>query len=255
MSKNKSQFDYYKNNKSYSTFLEKGEIGYFKLYTDLIQKYKPSKNIRVLDVGCGTGIVVDWLNRKGLNATGVEVSLSSIALARKRKGTFVSYEGKKLPFQDNSFDIVGSYAVIEHVDDVAIFLSECKRVCKPGGVLIVAAPNFLSVTSSYHYRTKGVIRKLKNIYLTLIKAIKIPFGSQVVFDKFEPVIDKTFHPDDDAVNLINPIDLFRWGINGRMTCLDFIGSILPMYLSYRLGRVPIINLFTGGITMAFRKNV
>jgi SAM-dependent methyltransferase len=54
---------------------------------------------------------------------------------------FMAYDGKKLPFDDDAFDAVISFQVIEHVKDDRRFVSEARRVLKKGGVLILTTPN------------------------------------------------------------------------------------------------------------------
>lgn len=249
-----SQIQYYHNNFRYSEFLDQGSVEGFSLYIDEILS-RTAKGDKILDVGCGTGIVVNKLVECGLDGYGVEVSKTSIDLAkRKRKGKYYLYNGTKLPFESDFFDLVGSFNVIEHVDDVLIFLDESLRVLKAGGYLIVCAPNFLSVTSSYHYRTKGVIRKIKNLGLTFLKILNY-FGDSVMFGKFQPVIRESFQPDDDAVNLINPIDLAKWGRLRKLEILKYWGAIMPGYLSFYLKNLPVINLVTGGVFFVFKKPI
>jgi len=248
-----SQFQYYRSNLEYTKFLEQGEIGGFKLYIDeIIRLTKP--RMKVLDVGCGTGIVVNDLSEKKRDAYGVEISRPSVELAKKKRvGRYFWYDGTKLPFKSNFFDLVGSFNVIEHVDDVILFLDESLRVLKPGGYLIVCAPNFLSITSSYHYRTSGIIRKIKNLGIIFFKILNYFFSNDVTFEKFPPVRRENFQPDDDAVNLINPVDLAKWAKMKKLKVVKYWGTVMEGYLSYRLKNFPIINLITGGVFFVFKK--
>ena len=59
------------------------------------------------------------------------------------------YDGYKLPFDNNSVDVVGSINVLEHTDDTESFLNEIFRVLKPDGIFVLVCPNFLSITNSY----------------------------------------------------------------------------------------------------------
>lgn len=249
----KSQTQYYRSNFKYSQFLEQGKVEDFKLYIDEIFNLAKTGE-KVLDLGCGTGIVVDTLAKGGLDAYGAEVSKTSIALAkRKRAGRFYLYDGTQLPFDSEFFDLVGSFNVIEHVDNVLLFLDESLRVLRPGGYLLIAAPNFLSITSSYHYRTRGVMRKIKNLGLMSAKSWNFLFGKKVIFEKFPPIVRKNFQPDDDAVNLINPLDVLKWGKIENLKLTKFWGAIMPKFLSYLLKDLPFVNLLTGGVFVVFQK--
>lgn len=241
--------DYYFKNTKYSKFLNEGKFEQFYVLTSYLTK-KLKAGSKYLDVGCGTGIVVDGLFKNGLDSYGVEISQSSLNIAKKRKGKYRLFDGKVIPYKNNVFDAVGSFNVIEHVENVEAFLKESKRVLKKGGYLIVCTPNFMSITNSFHYRTTGVVQKIYNLLLYLKKF----FSSKSTFDKFDPIYRVDFHPDDDATNLMNPIDLFKWGKENNMELIEYSGSILPKgYLSHYLGKVPILNIFTGSIFVAFRK--
>lgn len=96
---------------------------------------------RLLDVGCGTGAFLDLARRHGWDVMGTEFSAYACRAARA-EGLAV-HEGEvwdaKLPAQ--SFDVVTSWHVIEHVSDPRRVLEECCRLLRPGGWLFVATPN------------------------------------------------------------------------------------------------------------------
>ncbi len=215
--------DYYLHNSLYSDFLETQDVSDFRRYIDTIQAYVSTEKT-FLDVGCGTGIVVDYLAQEGYKASGVEISDSSLIIAQKKCGTYLKYDGSTLPFLDNDFDMVGSFNVLEHVENVSRFLTESIRVTKPGGFIVVCTPNFLSLTNSYHYRTSGIYRKLTNLVFLLMKSIINFFLKQPVFDTFPPVERSDFHPDDDAINLTNPVDLVWWAKRNNLDVVTWYGT-------------------------------
>ena len=102
---------------------------------------------RLLDVGCGEGygasIVASFVDEY----VGVDVATAAIEHATLRFGSyaasFLCYDGGHLPFDDETFDIVTSFQVIEHVEDVAGYMSEIRRVLKPAGVFTATTPNRL----------------------------------------------------------------------------------------------------------------
>ncbi|PIZ55656.1 hypothetical protein COY28_01620, partial [Candidatus Woesearchaeota archaeon CG_4_10_14_0_2_um_filter_57_5] len=96
------------------------------------------------DVGAGWGEFLYEL--KGLvNAQGIEPDPERIVISRMLdpKLRITHAVGESLPFEDDSFDIVTSFTVLEHVDDVAKTLHEMIRVCRPGGTLFIMCPNYL----------------------------------------------------------------------------------------------------------------
>jgi SAM-dependent methyltransferase len=108
----------------------------------------------VLDFGCGTGYGAHRLADSASHITGIDVAPGAVAFARDRylpqaasAGNALEYvridpvELSPLPFPDNHFDTVLSFQVIEHVQSVADYLSEIRRVLRPGGVFICATPD------------------------------------------------------------------------------------------------------------------
>lgn len=100
----------------------------------------------VLDVGCGLGYGLDLLAIKASAVTGIDVDPKAIAWCRERDegrnprlaGLHV-YDGDRLPFEDDSFDVVTSVDVIEHVPDYHAFLRELVRVARRA--VVVSTPN------------------------------------------------------------------------------------------------------------------
>jgi SAM-dependent methyltransferase len=94
---------------------------------------------RVLDVGCGTGRFLESLP-DGYERVGVDPSASMLERARERGIDAVQASGGKLPFEDGSFDLVTTFAVLHHLIDrelVRATLREMVRVTRPGGGVLV----------------------------------------------------------------------------------------------------------------------
>lgn len=112
----------------------------------ILKKYKGSK-ARLLDCGCGIGLSLYYLSQYFKNSFGVETDIKSFEIARnqfrklKCDAKLKLYDGKKLPFPDNSFDIVTSMEVWEHARDTSLMLSEIRRVLKPDGILHITTAN------------------------------------------------------------------------------------------------------------------
>ena len=98
----------------------------------------------VLDLGCGQGEFSAVLSAAGYGVTGAEVADTALERARGRHPEleFVRVElDGPLPFPDAGFDAVWAGEVIEHVADTARWLSEVRRVLRPGGRLILTTPS------------------------------------------------------------------------------------------------------------------
>ena len=95
---------------------------------------------QILDVGCGTGFNLGWLQRWG-EVTGVEPSPHALEECR-RQGyhDVIQADALNLPFEDERFDLVTAFDIIEHISDDAAALREMRRVLRPGGQLLLYTP-------------------------------------------------------------------------------------------------------------------
>ena len=102
---------------------------------------------RILDVGCGNGYGASELSLVADEVTGIDFWKQGVNYCHNNRAgvaTLVA-SGTNLPFADNSFDLVVSSQVIEHIDvkQVTLYLNDIKRVLRPKGVFVVATPNRL----------------------------------------------------------------------------------------------------------------
>ena len=102
-----------------------------------------SREMRVLDVGCGTGALLNELREKADYVVGVDNSAEALDFCRLRgHENLVKADGASLPFRDEEFDIVTAIGVIEHISDDKRFLSELQRVLKKNGRLVLMTSSF-----------------------------------------------------------------------------------------------------------------
>jgi SAM-dependent methyltransferase len=206
---------YYITNQRYSDFLDTQKQKDFGKYAYLVNKLLP-ENGTFLDVGCGTGIALTLINRRS-KGVGVDISETSIASCVE-KGLFCKlYDGYRLPFVDDYFNIVGSFNVLEHTDDPIHFLDEQFRILSKEGYLIIACPNFLSITNNFHWHTSGLKQKVRNLTSLIKKLLSRNYN----FEKMKTIERKEFHPDDDACNVVNPIDILKWSKNNKLSLEDW----------------------------------
>jgi 2-polyprenyl-6-hydroxyphenyl methylase/3-demethylubiquinone-9 3-methyltransferase len=105
------------------------------------------KGLRMLDIGCGGGILSEPLARLGAAVVGVDPAEENIAAARAHAedgGLAVDYRAataEELAEAGETFDVVLAMEVVEHVADVASFVSSCASMVKPGGLMIAATLN------------------------------------------------------------------------------------------------------------------
>jgi len=102
--------------------------------------------LRILDIGCGAGLLCEPLTRLGAQVIGVDPSDSNIAAARLHadKGHLsIDYRCTTVEQMDvrERFDIVLAMEVVEHVSDVGMFLNRCAAMLKPGGMMVISTLN------------------------------------------------------------------------------------------------------------------
>ncbi len=135
------------------------------------------QNPKILDVGCGTGANLEMLANFG-EAEGVDVSDDALEFC-KAKG-LKAHKGlaEKLPFDDESFDVVTALDVVEHLDDDVAGLKEMHRVLKTGGKTLIFVPAFMWLWGvqddiSNHrirYTKKQIVERLKKANFEIERA-------------------------------------------------------------------------------------
>jgi 2-polyprenyl-6-hydroxyphenyl methylase / 3-demethylubiquinone-9 3-methyltransferase len=123
------------------TALTPARFGYMRRVLLEELRLEPT-GLRVLDVGCGGGLLAEEFARLGFRVTGVDPSAASLIAAGRhahQEGLRIEYQvgaGEALPFDRASFDIVYCCDVLEHVRDLELVIAETARVLKPGGVYL-----------------------------------------------------------------------------------------------------------------------
>jgi len=108
---------------------------------------KPLSGLRVLDIGCGGGLLSEPMARMGAEVLGADASQTNVEVASihaAQSGADVRYEAvtsEELAARGERFDVVLNMEVVEHVSDVDLFLSSCAEMVKPGGLMFVATIN------------------------------------------------------------------------------------------------------------------
>jgi 2-polyprenyl-6-hydroxyphenyl methylase / 3-demethylubiquinone-9 3-methyltransferase len=108
---------------------------------------RPLAGLRLLDIGCGGGLLSEPLTRLGARVTGIDASERNIAIARRHAGVgeleidYRQATAEALAEAGEGFDIVLSMEVVEHAANPAGFMAACAQLVAPGGLLVVATLN------------------------------------------------------------------------------------------------------------------
>lgn len=121
-----------------------------------VDLYAKGSSIKVLDIGCGSGGILEDLFKKNYIAYGLDISWKMILEAEQmskkyvpKKTTCLNGDGEKLPFKENSFDAVLGIGVLQYLEGDNVFIRESYRVVKRGGIIILTAPNILRINNIF----------------------------------------------------------------------------------------------------------
>ena len=116
---------------------------YFRINKD--NKY-PLKNLKILDIGCGGGLISEPMKRLGADVTGVDASKKNINIAKAHAEknnlniTYLNNVPENLNTKSN-FDIILNLEVVEHVENLDLYLESCFKLLKPKGIMFTATLN------------------------------------------------------------------------------------------------------------------
>lgn len=211
--------EFYNNEaKAYDTLRWTGPIGNYvhRQYERLVAESLPIiPGARYLEVGCGTGRFTVPVAAQGVNLTAIDISDEMLATTRgklqanpavKQEVHLLKVDARESGFPAESYDVVFSFNVINHVPEYERLITEVARVLKPGGCLVVGYPSLWSVYLPYAMlvnltrrsirrgvytrwpSTPALVRQAKGLGLTVERsngmfhcpAIRQPFVAKVV---------------------------------------------------------------------------
>ncbi|MFQ6044046.1 MAG: class I SAM-dependent methyltransferase [Candidatus Poribacteria bacterium] len=223
---------FYETSEIYKGFLDTHNESYLRTYIDLVSRYsKPGS--KILEVGGGNGLAARLLNQLGYHIISTDISLFFLRDAKKWHNEKLNYavcDALDLPFKAESFDVVCSSELIEHVLDAGRALSEMARVVKKGGRIIIAGPNLCSPLLPLIDLLRMSIggngrpiwsetkrQAIKNIYINFIRSLRKRFVSQPTFLYRQPDIEqRIIGGDADSAYYANPLDLERFFKNAGL---------------------------------------
>lgn len=165
----------------------------------------------VLEAGCGTGLILKELRSEARRAVGVDLSAGMLSHAARRGLDVVQASVTELPFGDAEFDVVCSFKVLAHVEQIARAVAELSRVTRPGGHLVLEFYNPWSL--------RGLVKRLKPP-----TAISRRVNDEAVYTRYDTL--------DDVKRILPP--------GHRIVALRGVRVVTPAAAAYAvpgLGRV------------------
>lgn len=156
----------------------------------LEQQYARDGQLQILDIGCGTGAMLDELRPFG-PVVGADFSPEALefCVTRGAPAALARADARRLPFADGAFDVVTAMDIIEHIDDDKAAASEIFRVLKPGGRLFVTVPAFPSLWSEHdealHHHRRYTAPRLKDLFQRV--GLRVSKISYTVTTLFSPI--------------------------------------------------------------------
>lgn len=165
-----------------------------ELILNLIKKYYRRKNIdvgqiKMMELGCGNGSILHYLEKNGINIEGGDIFLEGLKLCRQiTTAPLYHLDARHMPFQER-YDIIGAFDMLEHIENDSAVIQEIRRSLKPQGILILTVPANKALWSNFddmahHFRRYGK----KELSETLEKnGFQIEFISHLFFFLFPPI--------------------------------------------------------------------
>jgi 2-polyprenyl-3-methyl-5-hydroxy-6-metoxy-1,4-benzoquinol methylase len=162
---------------------------------NLINSLQPNKG-SILDIGAGTGDFLSVAKKDGWQTIGVEPSTRAKSIAINKGVSFVELTTE---LENNSFDVISMWHVLEHVPDLDKQIKELKRLLKPTGTLIIAVPNFKSFDAKQYGKFWAAFDVPIHFWHFSKTAIKLLFEKEKM--KLEKVLPMKF--DSFYVSLLS----------------------------------------------------
>lgn len=193
---------------------------------------------RCLEVGCGRGAFQNMVE----NYTGIDITES---VRRFHTKSFVQTSATSLPFEDNHFDAIWSYAVLEHIPNPELALTEMRRVLRPGGLLLLAPAwqcrswaadgypvrpysdfDFMGklIKASIPIRESVLFRAsyvMPRRVIRWMRHLIAPAPTQFRYRHLKPNYDHFWMSDSDALNMMDPYETILWFTSRGDRCLSY----------------------------------
>ena len=199
------------------SFIKNKLITYFNLDPN---SKAPLQNLKILDIGCGGGLLCEPLKRLGADITGIDASLNNIEVAKLHaKGVeldikYLHTSPENLKSKDK-FDVILNMEIVEHVSNVSLFIENCSNLMVKNGIMFVATINknlksyiFAILGAEYVLRLLPIGTHDWNKFLTPLELEKIVTKKNFLFDdvvgmKFNLLLKKWSTSKDTSVNYIS----------------------------------------------------
>jgi 2-polyprenyl-3-methyl-5-hydroxy-6-metoxy-1,4-benzoquinol methylase len=148
----------------------------------------------LLDIGAGTGAFLHHMKGKGWNVEGVEPDSGAIERSSKEYGLQLKPSDHLFRFPEKSFDVITMWHVLEHVHDLHGYIAQIKKICKPGGKIFIAVPNYTSNDAEHYLSSWAAYDVPRHLYHFSPAAIhELMKRHKCVVEKIQPMWFDSFY--------------------------------------------------------------
>jgi 2-polyprenyl-6-hydroxyphenyl methylase/3-demethylubiquinone-9 3-methyltransferase len=194
-----------------------------------------NKNIEILDIGCGGGLLSNDLSKIGHHVSGIDIHEEVLQVARNydqlKRVKYIKADALNLPFPDESFDVVCAMDFLEHIEDYQLALKEGTRVLKKNGLFFFHTFNrnlisWIFVIKGMEWFVKGTPKNLHVSHLFIKPTELINYFSELNCQQIEL---KGLSPKIFSKSFFN---LIQNGVVDKNFTFQINSSLLTGYIGY-----------------------
>ena len=205
-------------------------------------RVEPFGNRRFLDVGCGAGELLKRIGEAGWHCSGIDISPTAVAAARRTVPTAAVEVGTLTTFKaDSPFSLISLQHVLEHLPEPRESLERCRALLEPGGLLVVGVPNIDSVEARVFGRGwigLDIPRHLTHFTPSTLTRFVERSGFEVL--RLRPAMFASSLSESLALSL--PGAAGRRLLGSTFGRLLYFVSVFPASVSYLFGNAPVLEI-------------
>ena len=144
----------------------------------------------LLDIGAGTGDFLKQAKKKSWKIAGVEPNESARELAQEKE---IDLKERISDFEGEKFDVITLWHVLEHLPDLEETISTIEKLVKPGGILIVAVPNYKSFDAKHYKSNWAAYDVPRHLWHFSRKSMELIFSKDMELEKIKPMFFDSFY--------------------------------------------------------------
>jgi len=152
------------------------------------------KKGNLLDIGAGAGAFIHHMKEHGWNVEGLEPDDQAIQRASREYNLQLKPSSQLFSFQPDTFDAITMWHVLEHVHDLHGYIAHIKKICKPGGKIFIAVPNYTSYDADHYASSWAAYDVPRHLYhFSPASMLELMKKHRCVIEKMQPMWFDSFY--------------------------------------------------------------